>query len=103
MINSEGMAQALAPALPETDLHTGQYLKKTLFHDSPHDILNIICIYPRHCLIFLKLFFSQDFRRIPSLFRVFTLCTKFGGVLGFEPKMLQPQPGVLPMSYTHPY
>ena len=25
MINSEGMAQALAPALPETDLHTGQY------------------------------------------------------------------------------
>ena len=52
MINSEGMAQALAPALPETDLHTGQYLKKTLFHDSPHDILNIICIYPRHCLIF---------------------------------------------------
>ena len=44
MINSEGMAQALAPALPETDLHTGQYLKKTLFHDSPHDILNIICM-----------------------------------------------------------
>ena len=61
MINSEGMAQALAPALPETDLHTGQYIKKTLFQDSPHDILNIICIYPRHCLIFLKLFFSPGF------------------------------------------
>ena len=32
---------------------------------------------------------------------IFTLCTIFGRMPGIEPELLQPQPGVLPMSYTH--
>ena len=34
--------------------------------------------------------------------RIFTLCTIFGRMPGIEPELLRPQPGVLPMSYTHP-
>ena len=38
--------------------------------------------------------------KAPSPSRVFTLCTIFGRMLGFEPELLmQLQPGVLPMSY----
>ena len=38
-----------------------------------------------------------------SRFFTYFLCTIFGRVPGIEPELLQPQPGVLPMSYTHPY
>ena len=33
---------------------------------------------------------------------ILTLCIIFGGMPGFKPEILRPQPGVLPMSYTHP-
>ena len=33
---------------------------------------------------------------------IFTLCTLFGRMPGIEPELLRLQPGVLPMSYTHP-
>ena len=33
---------------------------------------------------------------------IFTLCTIFGRMPGFELELLRQQPGVLPMSYTHP-
>ena len=33
---------------------------------------------------------------------IFTLCTIFGRTPGFEPMLLRLQPGVLPISYTHP-
>ena len=45
-----------------------------------------------------KLFLFPGFRRVRSPSRVYTLCTIFGRMPGFEP-----QPGVLPMSYTHPW
>ena len=34
--------------------------------------------------------------------RNFTLCTIFGRIPGIEPELLRLQPGVLPLSYTHP-
>ena len=50
--------------------------------------------------IFLKKFLVPRFRS-PSW--VFTLCTIFGRMPGFEPELLRLQPRVLPMSYTHPW
>ena len=38
--------------------------------------------------------------RTPS--QDFTLCTIFGRMPGIEHELLRPQPGVLPLSYTHP-
>ena len=49
-----------------------------------------------------KTLFVQRIRRVRSPPRDFTLCTIFGRMPGIKPKLLQPQPGVLPMSYTHP-
>ena len=48
---------------------------------------------------FFQLFLYQ---RYPC--QVFTLCTWYnnGKMLGFEPELVRPQTGVLPMSYTHP-
>ena len=34
---------------------------------------------------------------------IFTLCSIFGRIPGFEPELQRPQPGVLPMSFTHPF
>ena len=34
---------------------------------------------------------------------IFTISTLFGRMPGIEPELLRPQPGVLTMSYTHPY
>ena len=51
-------------------------------------------------LFFFKLFLYPG-SRTPS--RVCTLFTIFGRMQGIEPELLRPQPGVLPMSYTHPY
>ena len=34
---------------------------------------------------------------------IFTLCTIFGRIPGFEPELIRPPPGVLPMSFTHPH
>ena len=46
------------------------------------------------------LFFFRTLFMVPE---IFTLCTIFDRMLGIEPELLPPQPGVLPMSYTHPY
>ena len=53
-------------------------------------------------IFLLKLFLFPGLRRVRSPSRVFTLCTVFGRMPGFEPELLRPQPGFLPMSYTHP-
>ena len=50
---------------------------------------------------FLKLFLFPVLRRVHFLSRVLPLCTIFGRMPGFEPKLLRLQPGDLPMSYTH--
>ena len=43
------------------------------------------------------------FIRVPySVPGVFTFCSIFGRMLEFEPELMRLQPGVLPMSYTHP-
>ena len=54
------------------------------------------------CFFFYTLFCSWGPLLRP---RIFTLCTLqyllFGRMPGFEPELLRPQPGVLPLSYTH--
>ena len=60
--------------------------------------------------ILKKLFLSPGLWRVRSPSRVFTLCTIFGRMTGFEPELLRPQPGVLPilnelhtsLNYTRP-
>ena len=51
-----------------------------------------------------KVFLNNSFCSQVPILRpgIFTLCTIFGKMPEFEPELLQPQPGVLPMSYTHP-
>ena len=49
-------------------------------------------------------FFNSFVPRAPNTVPgIFTLFTIFGRMPGIAPELLQPQPGVLPMSYTHPY
>ena len=49
--------------------------------------------------VFKKLFLLPGSRILRPGF--YTICTIFGRMPGFEPELLQLQPGVLPMSYTH--
>ena len=51
---------------------------------------------------FFKTLFVPRVRRVCSPPQDFILCTIFGRMLVIEPKLLRLQPGVLPMSYTHP-
>jgi len=54
-------------------------------------------------IFFYNYFLYPGTRRVRfSALGIFTLCTLFGRVPGFEPEMLRLQPGVLPLSYTHP-
>ena len=77
-----------------------------------HPSVHILCspFYPsvllQSCVLLLNAYFFSFLKlflfpgsRTPS--RGFTLCTIFGRMPGIEPELLRPQPGVLPMSYTH--
>ena len=51
----------------------------------------------------LKTLFCSQFPVLrPGIFNL-SLCTIFGRMPGFKPELLRPQPGVLPVSYTHPF
>ena len=52
-----------------------------------------------------QIFFFNSFCSHAPVLRpgICTLCTIFGRMPGFKPQLLRLQPGVLPMSYTHPY
>ena len=53
--------------------------------------------------MFLKTLFCSQFPVLrPGIFNL-SLCTIFGRMPGFKPELLRPQPGVLPVSYTHPF
>ena len=66
-----------------------------------HSILLSCCkVVP--CCIFIYFFKNSFCSQVPVLRPGgFTLCSIFGRMPGIEPELLRPQPGVLPMSYTH--
>ena len=56
-------------------------------------------------ILFFQFFLFPGLRSVRSPPRDynFTVSTIFGRMPGIEPVLLRPQPGVLPMSYTHPF
>ena len=54
--------------------------------------------------VLINIFFELFVPRVPyTVPEIFTLFSIFGRMPGFEPELLRPQPGVLPMRYAHPY
>ena len=55
-------------------------------------------------IFFFKLFLFPGLRNVPlSSPRFLLYIQNFGRMPGIEHELLRPQPGVLPMSYTHPF
>ena len=52
---------------------------------------------------FVSLFVPKDMEVSLSAPRFYFVFTIFGRMPGIEPELLRPQPGMLPMSYSHPY
>ena len=99
---------AVQPALPVRALPAAtpsgsvRFASKYIEFGSGPEFLPNLDPYSGLGMFFKTLFCSQFPVLRPGIFNL-SLCTIFGRMQGFKPELLRPQPGVLPVSYTHPF